>query len=187
MDENKKYMLPVKGDKKGFSIIENDLLRSPALLSLGASSLKLYLLLRSHAMVTHPVGGKPGRGGRSWIENKLILTYKKAGEYFNQGKKQKVSSATISRAFRELIEKGLLDVDKWGHGKCKVASVYSLSTRWRLYGQPSFQQVDIDKWHNISLAGQRALIAFNSSEKTPATFLDTVEAGKDKRTKKDTT
>jgi len=152
--ENELYFLP----HDNFVIIENELLCSPAFLGLTATAKDVYLMLRSRAIAEKPKDARPGRGGRAFVKNngELVLSYKELQHLLpaRQGKKR-VSSSTISAAFRSLEACGLIDVVVAGQGRMKIKSRYALSQRWRSYGKPSFQDVRVSR--HVNRAGVRAL------------------------------
>ena len=134
-----------------FSIIENELIGSPAFLGLTGTAIKIYLLLRSRAMIEKPKSNHRGRGSRAYIKNNgyLTLTYKEIKEILD------ISSSTISSAFKELQKLGLIDIAKAGQGRVRIKSRYAISQRWRQYGKPGFQDIEVHR--HVCIKGARAL------------------------------
>ena len=127
----------MSSNSKGI-FITTDLIKSKAWLSLTGASQSVYLLFRLRCkMEKITAGGKPGKRAAEWIitnNGEIVFPYAEAE------KKYGISRHRFARAIDDLIAKGLLDIEDSGEGYRRIATLYRLSDRWRLYGRPDFKQ-----------------------------------------------
>ncbi|HUU27813.1 MAG TPA: hypothetical protein VM123_08375 [archaeon] len=139
--------------------VEKELVRSKAFLSLSSSAKNIYFLLWTRTRFTAQYPAKKGREKRYYIANngEIVLRYSEIKRRCG------FCESTISRAFKELSNKGLIDIVRPGGGKCRVESLYAISERWRDYGSPSFIHQEVQRI--ISLSGVLALKKLNEQKK----------------------
>lgn len=123
--------------------VERKLLKSPAWFALtGAATQVLMLFLLRRQM--EQVGPK---GKAEWtIRNngEIVFTYSEAE------KKYGITRARFSRAIKDLVRVGFIDVYERGTSWEHKPSYYSISNRWRKYGKPDFQKAEIEKRGTIA-------------------------------------
>jgi len=124
--------------KSGFVIIERELLLSPAWVSLGGISAKVYLIFRGKCQFAKRRRGcgKHTERLKDRILNngQLVFTYAEAQKIYG------MTAPRFTRTIDELIEKGLIDITATGAGVHKVVTLYAISERWQDYGTPSFKE-----------------------------------------------
>ena len=88
--------------------------------------------------------GKPGKRGPVIINNgEIVFTYGEAK------KKYGISKNRFTRALKELVAKGFIDITDTGMGVHKVTTYYAISERWWDYGTTEFKEV---KWPKSKIA-----------------------------------
>ena len=120
--------------------ILDQIIFSPAWLSLGGKAPQVYMLFR-YRVQTEKVKYGPDKGKhRETNTQELTFTYSQAKEY---GLTQDMFLASLD----SLIAKGFLDVVEYGGGLEHRKTIYGLSDRWRKYGKPDFENVIRTKHH----------------------------------------
>lgn len=118
--------------KMGGIFFEKELLMSEAFLGLGRISILVLLHFYSKRQMKQigPAGKK------KWIianNGDISFTYKEAERKF------KISNRTFTRAIDELIERGFIDIARYGDGTGGGhRSRYSIEERWRKFGKEDF-------------------------------------------------
>ncbi|TAL18535.1 hypothetical protein EPN96_01870 [bacterium] len=109
-----------------FAAMPENLLHSRAYAELAPSAAKILapMIYADGVFVVH-------RGGADFP-----FTYADA-------KRHGLSSATFSRAIKELTAKGFITPAKHGglRGSCKIENRFKRSERWKKYGTPEFEEV----------------------------------------------
>ena len=124
-------------------VLEQNLVKSEAWLSLSRTAIIAYLIFRTKCQIGK-LQGKPGKGRRVILNNgEIVFTYIEAK------KRYRISRKRFGRALRELVAKGFIDIAHTGMGVHKVATWYAISERWRDYGTPQFKEV---KWPKPNIA-----------------------------------
>ena len=111
-----------------------DILESDAYWSLtSANAVRFLSRFHQKAFRKKPKGnGK--RGGYQITNNgEIIFTYSEAKEL---GVK---SDRSISRAFKELINKGFIDISEPGNWYLKEPTKFAISFRWQKYGTDEYE------------------------------------------------
>lgn len=78
-----------------------------------------------------------------------VRIYAVAWEFpYSEAERFGVAKRTFNRCLCELIERGFLDCRTKGglRGHAKTASTFSLSPRWRKYGEPDFQKMSFENF-----------------------------------------
>ena len=124
-------------------VLDQNLVKSEAWLSLGRTAIIVYLIFRTKCQIGK-LQGKPGKGRRVILNNgKIMFTYTEAK------KKYKISRKRFGCALRKLVAKGFIDIAATGMGVYKVATWYAISERWRDYDTPEFKKVE---WPEANIA-----------------------------------
>ena len=130
-------------EKSKVIVLEQNLVKSDAWLSLSGTAIIVYLIFRTKCQIDK-LQGKPGKGRRIILNNgEIVFTFTEAK------KKYGISRTRFRRALRELVAKGFIDIAHTGMGVHKVATWYAISERWRDYGTPGFKEV---KWPKPNIA-----------------------------------
>jgi hypothetical protein len=111
-------------------VIDQDLVKSPAWMSLRGSATQVYLIFLCKRRME-----KLGRKSPKPIctnNGDIVFTYQEAKEKYG------ISKDSFTRGIDALIDRGLLDIAREG-GILKTASKYSLAERWRKYGNSDFE------------------------------------------------
>lgn len=119
-----------------------DLIESDAFFDLSGKAAMLCLI-RFHQKA-YKKNVKPKRGGvkRQVITNngKIIFTYAEAKELGIR------SSQTFHKVIKELVEeKGFVDIAQSGNWYEKESTRFAISYRWRRYGTPEYEKVEIPR------------------------------------------
>jgi hypothetical protein len=81
-----------------------------------------------------------------WLYVEFLLRYNGKNKYnisFTQKEAEKImSTKAFKKARNQLIERGFIDLIRRG-GLWKQCSIFALSDRWRKYGTPEFEKVNI--------------------------------------------
>lgn len=115
--------------------LENDLLQSPAFKEVkSAHSIRVLLEFYRRRKIYKPKNRR-GKHDRPMITNngEIVLTYRDAARRLG------ISQATFSRCLTELVGLGFLDVAEPSCGLHRQPTKWSISERWRRYGQPDFR------------------------------------------------
>lgn len=124
-------------------VLEQNLVKSKAWLSLSRTAIVVYLIFRTKCQFTK-MKGKPGKRGPVIVNNgEIVFTYNEAEERYG------ISKSRFRRALKELVAKGFIDIANTGMGIHKVETWYAISERWRDYGTPEFKEV---KWPKPNIA-----------------------------------
>ena len=117
--------------------LENDLLKAPAVIAIRSAHSFRVLLEFYRRRVIHKRKDHRGKRAGAVIMNngELVLTFKEAKARLG------ISQATYSRCLSELVELGFLDIAELSSGLHRQATKWSISDRWRRYGQDDFQRV----------------------------------------------
>jgi len=108
-------------------------LKSPAFLGLSAGAMSLYL----HFLMKRQMVKTPNKRQQWQIANngEIVFTYKMAKKELG------MYPSRFMRSLDKLIENGLIDIERPGSGSRKGDySLYSISTRWELFGKDNFIQ-----------------------------------------------
>ena len=113
-------------------VIDQQMLKSKAWLSLGGAAPQVYLIFRTKCRIG-PGFGESGRRERMILNNgQLVFTYVEAMTKYG------LTGPRFTRALDQLIDHGFLDVASSGMGIYKSTTMYGISERWKLYGTPDF-------------------------------------------------
>ena len=118
--------------------VDRDIPKSKAYLSLNGTSAKMLLVFLGKRQMLHLGRGKK----KEWIctnNGNIYFTYKEAKEKYN------ISHPAFSRAIEELVSKGFIDIARQGIGIAKIATLYSISDRWKKYGKKDFVEIKRQK------------------------------------------
>jgi len=112
--------------------IEPSLIQSKAFLELSGTASKVLFWFLYRRQVR-----KVGRKGKEkWTvvnNGEIIFTYSEAQ------KKYKLTRPRFQRAIDDLIDKGFIEINHLGGGMMKDPSTYSISEKWRNYGNDNFK------------------------------------------------
>jgi hypothetical protein len=120
--------------------LTSDLIESDAFLSLSGKAAMLCLIRFHQKAYKKNVKRKRGGAKEPQITNngEIIFTYAEAKEL---GIK---SSQTFYRVIRELVKyKGFIDIAKFGNWYQKEPNRFAISYRWKRYGTPEYEEVEI--------------------------------------------
>lgn len=119
---------------KGENIwVERCLIESKAFLSLTATGIKVLLIFFTKRQYEQ-LGRK---GKEQWnIRNngEITFTYKEAKQKYG------ISASAHRRSIDELLNRGFIDIVASGQGTYRVANLYAISDRWRLYDKPEYEK-----------------------------------------------
>jgi len=130
-------------------MLESELIESEAFLSLSGKAAML-VLVRFHqkAYRKRPKGKKRSK---MVITNNGEITFPYA-EALELG----ISRKTFHRVLRELVEtKGFIDIAEPGNWYLKQATKFAISERWKRYGTPHYERVEIGRSLPSGLGFQR--------------------------------
>jgi hypothetical protein len=152
---SKKLYLPCNN----FFPIEKCLVTSKVFLSLSNSAKNIYFLLWTKTRFGASNPTKRGKDKKYFIENngRIVLTYEEIRRRCGH------CDSTISKAYKELDEKGFIDIPSPGIGICRVPSRYAISERWRDYDKLSFIKSSVK--HRVSVAGSMSLKKMHEKKK----------------------
>ncbi len=123
-----------KGSKSPNLVLEKEIPRSKAWLSLSGIAPKVYMLFLLRRRME-----KAGKNGKHrWIctnGRELIFPYREAKDKFG------ITQPRFTRSIDMLIDRGFLDIVHPGNGTAKEPTIYGLSVRWKNYGKPDFVTV----------------------------------------------
>jgi hypothetical protein len=119
--------------KNRVAVIDQDLLKSKAWLSLGGIAPQVYMLFMCRRRIEKL---KVDKRKKPICTNctELVFPYREAERKFS------ITQPRFRRAIDTLIEYGFIDISTPGSGTARMASEYALSERWRDYGKPNFKQ-----------------------------------------------
>jgi hypothetical protein len=113
--------------------VERGLIESKAFAALKTTTAHRVLLI----FYTKRQFEKSGRRGKEqwYIKNngEIVFTYNEAKKRYG------ISYSAFRNARDEILDKGFVDIAASGQGTYKVATFYSISDRWRLYGTPEYE------------------------------------------------
>lgn len=118
-------------------VIETEILQSGAFLAIcRANSIRVLLEFYRRRKI-HKPKDRRGKHSEAIVLNngELILTYRDAIQ------RLKISQPTFSRCLTELVDLGFLDIAELSSGFNRQPTKWTLSDRWKLYGQPDFVHV----------------------------------------------
>lgn len=121
-----------KVKKNTVSMVQQELLKSEAWLSLSGIAPQVYLLFLTKRRMERIKRG----GTKRYIctnGNELVFTYREALTKYG------ITQPRFLRTIDMLIDRGFIDIARPGSGCARVETHYALSERWRDYGKPSFQ------------------------------------------------
>jgi hypothetical protein len=124
--------------KPKWVVIDQDVLKSEAWLSLSGVAPQVYLLF----LTKRRMEKMKRRGTKGHIctnSRELIFTYREAQTKYH------ISQPRFRRAIDQLVGRGFLDIAKPGKAVARIATEYALSERWRDYGTPTFQQSERER------------------------------------------
>ena len=118
--------------------LENDLLKAPAVKAIrSAHSFRVLLEFYRRRVIHKRKDRKGGRAGAVVMNNgEITLPYRYAIE------KMGIPQTTFSRCLDELVKLGFLDVAEPANGLHKMPTKWTLSERWKRYGQADFVSVE---------------------------------------------
>ena len=121
--------------------LENDLITSPAWKAIRSQKTFLVLIEFYRRRKMSKSKDRKGCPGTPTILNngELILTYKEAKARLG------IPQATYSRCLTELVSLGFLDVAEPSCGLHRQATKWTISKRWKKYGQADFKIVDRER------------------------------------------
>jgi hypothetical protein len=136
-----------KNNKKKFRNKSNcwltsDLIESDAFLSLSGKAAMLCVIRFHQKAYKKNEKRKQGGAKEPRITNngEIIFTY---AEAFELGIK---SSQTFHKVIRELVEdKGFIDISESGNWYQKEPNRFAISYRWKRYGTPEYEKVEIPR------------------------------------------
>ncbi len=108
---------------------EREIVKSKAWFSLGGASPQVYLVFKSKCQYARP------NGCNNW---KLTNNGQIEFSYVEAKRSYGVAPSRFRRAIDDLIDKGFIDIAGTGMGVHKVLTYYSISERWKSYGEPTF-------------------------------------------------
>lgn len=121
-----------KKSKSPVMMVEKEVLKSKAWLSLGGFAPQLYMLFLLRRRME-----KIGRKGHGkWVctnVDELIFPYREAEKKFG------ITQPRFTRAIDMLVDQGFIDIVEHGIGTARVPTKYGLSERWRKYDTPAFE------------------------------------------------
>jgi len=113
--------------------VDRQLIGSPAFLELTGKAPQVLLAFLSKRQFARIPKGSSRKKEWELINNKqIVFTYEDAESEYGVGNK------TFSRAIDQLISHGFIDIARVGIGIGGYPTLYSISERWRKYGQPDF-------------------------------------------------
>jgi hypothetical protein len=136
---NSRNVKAVTGHKGKVVVVDQDVLKSKAWLSLSGIAPQVYMLFMARRRMEKT---KQRRGKETWQctnDKELIFTYREAENKYG------ITQTRFCRAIDMLIAHGFLDIVKPGKAVAKEATEYGLSERWRDYGKPSFHEASRKK------------------------------------------
>lgn len=141
--------------------LENELLKSPAYNAIRSPHSFRVLLEFYRRRVIHKRKDHRGKRADSVIMNngQITLPYRYAIE------KMGISQTTFSRCLDELVELGFLDVSEPANGLHKMPTKWTLSERWRRYGQADFISARRERLKPPALPAAPKGRAFGKGEK----------------------
>jgi hypothetical protein len=123
-------------------MLEPSLIESEAFEDLSGKA-ALVVLIRFHQKAHRKRKSKKKKGLKDMVitnNGEIIFTY---GEAQELGIK---STATFYKVIRELIEdKGFIDMAEYGNWYLKEPNKFAISYRWKRYGTPQYQRVEIPR------------------------------------------
>jgi hypothetical protein len=126
---------------RSYCMLEPALIESQAFRDLSGKSAMLILIRFHQKAYKRRKNGKK-RGLKNLIvtnNGEIIFTY---GEAKELGIK---SSQTFYRCIRELVDKGFIDIEHRGHYINSDPNRYAISERWKRYGTPQYERVEIQR------------------------------------------
>ena len=127
---------------KSFCVLEPALIESKAFEDLSGKA-AMFVLIRFHQKAYKKRKDGRKRGLKNLIvtnNGEIIFTYAEAKEL---GIK---STQTFQRVLKELIEdRGFIDIEQRGNYYENKPSKYSISDRWKRYGTPQYERVEIPR------------------------------------------
>jgi len=115
-------------------VVEKELLKSKAWLSLGGKATQVYLLFLTRRIMENPGKKSHKRTPVCTNAKKLIFTYSEAKNKFGLTKRK------FGGAIDALIDKGFIDIIKQGGTLSQSVSEYGISERWKKYGTKDFKE-----------------------------------------------
>lgn len=116
-------------------VLKQRMVKSEVWLSLSRTAIIVFLIFRTKCQIGKPPG-KPGKRGPVIINNgEIVFTYHEAK------KKYGISKNRFTRALKELVTKGFINIADTGMGVHKVTTYYAISERWQDYDTPEFRDV----------------------------------------------
>lgn len=142
--------------------VKKDVLKSKAFCSLKGSAVVYMHFLMKREMRK----AERKRGKNAWVivnNGEIEFTYSEANKNLGFSKQR------FARALKELVEKGLIDIDHPGGYFEGDSNKFSISERWRTYGTPDFEKKtmreDTRKGKGYSVVHQRKRQEKNMSQK----------------------
>ena len=121
------------GKKSSVIVLEQQLIKSKAWLSMNGPAVFVYLIFRCRCQIGK-ARGKPGKREKIILNNgEIIFTYDEAQNEYG------ITRPRFVRALDELIAKGFIDIAEIGGGVNKATTKYAISDRWRNYGTGKFE------------------------------------------------
>lgn len=126
---------------KGRTCLTNDLIDSPAMLTLASCKSGYPLLVYLHflQMRRTPSAGK-GRKKKSHERKNEFINTRELTFAYSAAQKLGIGTRAFNLAIDKLMEYGFIDIVEPGNGLSKGdCTIYGLSDRWRDYGTPNFK------------------------------------------------
>jgi len=124
-----------KERKRDKMFVSRKQITSKAFLSLKTAAACQVLMIFLNKCRYEKVQIKPGTRDKEWrITNngEIQFTYTEAKQKYG------ISAGRFTRAIDNLVEKGLIDIEKSGFGLHKDITLYAISNRWEKYGTDEF-------------------------------------------------
>ncbi|MDB4442104.1 hypothetical protein N9219_01640 [bacterium] len=119
--------------------VERSLLKSKAFCSLKNSSAIVYF----HFLIKRIMAKSVRKRGRvQWVitnNGRITFTYSEAQKNLGYTKSR------FSRALKELVKNGLIDIKHTGGGFAGDSNEFAISDRWKDYGTPDFEKKTMPK------------------------------------------
>lgn len=117
--------------------LENDFLQSPAVKAIKSPhTFRVLLEFYRRRKMKRPKDPR-SKHSRAIIMNNGEIEF----HYRDAIKRMNLSQTTFSRCLNELVELGFIDIAEFACGLLRQATKYSISDRWKWYGQPDFVSV----------------------------------------------
>jgi hypothetical protein len=139
-------------------VIDQQMLKSKAWLSLGGVAPQLYLLFRTKCQIVYGFGESGGRERVIANNGQIEFTYIEANEKYG------LTQPRFTRGLDLLIKRGFIDIANSEGGLHKSKTLYAISERWRLYRTPDFVPAERPKSDtHMGFQGRRKRFSTNEN------------------------